>query len=243
MESSRRIRIVLYTRQPFVAQGMAAVLPAHPDFHLLGSDDSLSGTLARIQLERPDIVVVYPVSCVSLAELRQIRGACDSSHVVLWGRDAGSETAIQAMRLGVRAILPANLSIPEFLTSLRNVHRGVLCFGKDAWESASRARMGLTPRQEETVEMVAQGFRNCEIAQTLGVTEATVAAYLREISKKLGVKGRLELALYGRRNMDPGPALERIRPALPQAPPTLRTGVPHGLIVMTRRPSEAPVVQ
>ena len=43
VESDNRIRIVLYTQQPFVAQGLAAVLHSHADLELAACLDSLMG--------------------------------------------------------------------------------------------------------------------------------------------------------------------------------------------------------
>lgn len=50
----------------------------------------------------------------------------------------------------------------------------------------------LTPRERSIVALVTQGKRNREIAQTLGVSEATVENHLHRIYRKLGVTNRVE---------------------------------------------------
>lgn len=48
----------------------------------------------------------------------------------------------------------------------------------------------LSPRQQEVVELIAQGMTNAEIGERLGITERTVKAYAQELYDKLGVRNR-----------------------------------------------------
>ena len=54
----------------------------------------------------------------------------------------------------------------------------------------------LTKREEEIVQVVAEGLTNRDIARQLNLTEHTVRNYLFRIFNKLGTSNRLELALY-----------------------------------------------
>jgi len=54
----------------------------------------------------------------------------------------------------------------------------------------------LTKREEELVQLVAEGLTNRDIARQLNLTEHTVRNYLFRIFNKLGTSNRLELALY-----------------------------------------------
>ena len=54
----------------------------------------------------------------------------------------------------------------------------------------------LTPREEQVVNLVAEGIGNREVAQQLGIRENTVKKSLLRIYDKLGVSNRVELVLY-----------------------------------------------
>ena len=54
----------------------------------------------------------------------------------------------------------------------------------------------LTKREEEVVQLVAEGLQNREIAIDLKLSEHTIKNYLFRIFDKLGVSSRVELALY-----------------------------------------------
>jgi two-component system, NarL family, nitrate/nitrite response regulator NarL len=244
VESPKRIRIVLYSQQPFVAEGLAAVLRGQTDLELAACRDNLSATVACLKTARPDLLVIYLVSGISLSDLREVRSSESGYQIVLWGQELGGEFAFQAMQLGVRSILPANTSKENLLASLRNVHRGVLCFEKDLLESVlEQKRVALTPRQGQIVSLVSQGLKNKEIAFSLGITEGTVKVYLYKLFKKLGVNDRLDMALYGRRSLFGGqPGLERTRvPVLP-VKIAKKPVVPRSLLLIARKPPGIPVV-
>ncbi|MBA3912711.1 MAG: response regulator transcription factor [Acidobacteriales bacterium] len=51
-------------------------------------------------------------------------------------------------------------------------------------------------REQRVIELVAQGFKNRDIASSIGTTEHVVKNYLRVIYDKLGLWNRVELALW-----------------------------------------------
>jgi DNA-binding NarL/FixJ family response regulator len=51
-------------------------------------------------------------------------------------------------------------------------------------------------REQLVIELVAQGLKNREVAESMGTTEHVVKNYLRVIYDKLGLWNRVELALW-----------------------------------------------
>jgi len=51
----------------------------------------------------------------------------------------------------------------------------------------------LSPREKQTAELAAQGFRNREIAEVLQIKEGTVEQYLCRVYEKVGVESRTKL--------------------------------------------------
>ncbi len=141
---------------------------------------------------------------ISLADIHEIRAA-SPCRVILWGQDLEDDFAFQAMQLGVRGILRADIPIVDFLAAVRDVHKGALCFEPDLLKNVlSHKPVALSPRQREIVSLVARGCRNKEIAGAMGITEGTVKVYLYKLFKKLGINDRLDLALFGRKNLFSG---------------------------------------
>jgi len=51
-------------------------------------------------------------------------------------------------------------------------------------------------REQQVIQLVAQGLKNKEVADAIGTTEHVVNNYLRVIYDKLGLWNRVELALW-----------------------------------------------
>ena len=67
-------------------------------------------------------------------------------------------------------------------------------------EAPSPARsLGLTPREEEVLALVAAGRTNRQIAEVLFITEKTASLHVSHILAKLGVAGRVEAAAVAHR--------------------------------------------
>jgi DNA-binding NarL/FixJ family response regulator len=66
------------------------------------------------------------------------------------------------------------------------------------------AGSSLNAREQEIVALVAQGFKNKQIADALSLTSESVKVHLAHIFKKTGVKDRFELAMYGRQTRERG---------------------------------------
>jgi DNA-binding NarL/FixJ family response regulator len=200
--SNADISILFWTQQPFVGRGLADVLRDRPQYRLVECCDSLPAALACIGTARPAVVLVYLTARISLSEVRALRCAGDRSQIVLWGEGLTGEFAFQAMQLGVRGILAGTISIDGLLAALENVHRGMLCFEQELMDSVlAQTRVTLTRRQGQIVSLVSQGFKNKEIATAMGITEGTVKVYLYKLFRKLGMNDRLDMALYGIKNL------------------------------------------
>jgi DNA-binding NarL/FixJ family response regulator len=60
--------------------------------------------------------------------------------------------------------------------------------------------MQLSDRETEIVRCIASGMRNAEVAKRLSIGESTVKTHLNNIFQKLGIRDRVELALYAHRS-------------------------------------------
>ena len=77
------------------------------------------------------------------------------------------------------------------------------------FQQASRSAVdaqeaGLTRREAEVLELIAQGLRTREVAAQLGLSEYTVTTYIREVYDKLGVGNRAEAARAAARHITTG---------------------------------------
>jgi DNA-binding NarL/FixJ family response regulator len=111
------------------------------------------------------------------------------------------EDAIAALRAGARGLVFKRFALETLMTAIRTVVDGQVWFPPELQsEMAAQLReppaAALTRREREIVRHVAIGLRNAEVADRLHVTEGTVKTHLNNIFQKLGLRDRVELALY-----------------------------------------------
>jgi DNA-binding NarL/FixJ family response regulator len=205
------MRLLLYTDEPVLAQGLISILEATQSFTVTGTCSSMAEVKQRLQSGEPDLLLLDLTHEVTFSALSEIRRSMLHCKVVLWVHTIATELAFQAMGLGVRGILRKTLGAELVIKCLSKVHQGELWFEKALTDSfLSAKRISLTKREGQLVALLSQGLKNKEIASTLLISEGTVKVYLSKLFQKVGVKDRFELALYGLKNLAAGPPqLER----------------------------------
>jgi DNA-binding NarL/FixJ family response regulator len=111
------------------------------------------------------------------------------------------EDAVAALRAGARGLVFKRFALETLMTAIRTVVDGQVWLPPELQsEIAAQLReppgAALTRREREIVRHVAIGLRNAEVAERLHVTEGTVKTHLNNIFQKLGLRDRVELALY-----------------------------------------------
>lgn len=208
-------KVTLYCVQPVLIAGFQAILDSLDGF--TGSVcTSLTDLMDHIRKERPQLIVFEVTSAIDLDTLRKVI-ACDrDAAVILWVDGISAEFASRAISLGVRGLLRRSLPLETQARCLEKVAAGQLWVEKALSDKPLGTKLiAFAPRERQLVVLVAQGLKNKEIAQTLGVTEGTVKAYLCRLFEKTGASDRLELALFALRTFFVKPAGKGASPVLP----------------------------
>jgi len=217
-------KVTLYSVQPLLTAGFQAILKGLPDF--TGSAcTNLPDLMDHIRKEQPDVVVFEVSPAIDLNTLHDVIALDRDLAIILWVDDVSAEFAAQAISLGVRGLLRRSLPLEIQSRCLERVAAGELWVEKTLSNKLlSTRRIALTPRERQLVVLVSQGLKNKEIAYTLGVTEGTVKVYLCRLFEKTGASDRLELALFGLKNLFVNQTSEVSAPALSPAAGTRSSG-------------------
>jgi NarL family two-component system response regulator YdfI len=149
-------------------------------------------------------------SVEDLLESLQETGVARETPVILLLRVASADVVSQALRLGVRGILPPSPEPQQLAAALEAVVRELVVLnsetGSPVRSAASRAAPPdeltepLTPREREVLRLLASGLGNKEIAAKLKISEHTAKFHVASILGKLGAASRAEAVSIGMRN-------------------------------------------
>lgn len=205
------IRIAIADDHPIVLDGLEQLFGLESDFEVVVRSRDGEEAVAAVATHRPDVLVldVRLPRLDGLAVLRALRDAQSATHTVLLTAELPDGQLVEAIELGARAVVLKEAAPELLVEAVRAVAAGELWLERGIGSRALRrvlvreaglrdATRALTPRELDIVRLVADGLRNRAIAESLCITEGTVKIHLHRIFEKLGLSGRLELALWAR---------------------------------------------
>jgi DNA-binding NarL/FixJ family response regulator len=207
-ERSGATRLYLVEDHAVVREGLRMLLQA-AGMQVVGAAASATEAIPELARTRPDVVLLD----VDLGDedgielLPRIRDAAPHARVLVLTalRDPGH--AVAALRGGASGLVHKESEGSVVVRAVRAAAAGRRWFAPEilqasaaAGRPASEPPAALTDRERDLVGLVGEGLRNEEIARRLGVTEKTVRNQLTAIFEKLGVAGRLELAVFAYRH-------------------------------------------
>lgn len=192
------VTVGVFTDEPIVVQGLSAVLGSNGTFQLIPLVCSPEEVCQRVLESQPQVLLVDFSDRVSFPLLKGLRNRAPECKLLLWVRDVSIQVAHEAFEIGIRGIVRKNLDVELLVRCLKVVSEGELWYERGLMQVLHDAKtVRLTRREAQLLILVGQGLSNKEIATTLFLTEGTIKYYLSRLFKKMGVRDRLELALYG----------------------------------------------
>ncbi|MCW5550612.1 MAG: response regulator transcription factor [Verrucomicrobiae bacterium] len=196
------IKVSIVEDQQATRDMLAALARGSEGFICDGAYANAETALKRLPTERPDVVLLdLELPCMSGVEFIAAATARQPGLriLVLTIHDDPVRifTALEAGASGylVKPVAPAK--ILEAITEIHNggapmssqIARLVVKTFHHRGEARSELEV-LTPREDEMLRLVAQGFHSSEIAGRLGISPRTVGTHLRNIYEKLHVHTR-----------------------------------------------------
>jgi DNA-binding NarL/FixJ family response regulator len=210
------VRILLADDHPIVRDGLKKLLQLEDDFEVVGEAADGREVLDKVQELDPDVLLLdlRMPNLDGLAALQALQQNNRRTRVIVLTASEDKNEFVQAMKLGCSGIVLKQTAPDLIVKSIRKVHGGEIWLdshttaavmrqfstGMDASSASGggkgRERSPLSTREREIVALVAQGYKNKEMAEKMFISEQTVKNHLHNIFDKLGVSDRLELALY-----------------------------------------------
>jgi len=214
-EPPRKIRVLLSDDHPIVRDGLRRLIDLEPDMEVVGEAGDGETTVQLIERTSPDIVLLdlRMPGVDGFGALQRLQRLPNKPKILVVTASEEKSEHLQAMKMGCSGIVLKHTNSELILKSIRKVYEGEIWLDSHTTaavmkEFASggepgsqgtvrgRDRSPLSQREREIVALVAQGYKNKEMAEKMFISEQTVKNHLHNIFDKLGVSDRLELALY-----------------------------------------------
>lgn len=196
------IRVLIVDDHEILADSLARVLDEEPDMVSVGLAKNLAQARARVATETPDVLLLdrrLPDGdgVAAIPELRAIRPSMNI--VVLTAADS-DHVLVQAIEAGAAGFVSKTRGLGEVTAAVRAAAAGEAVISPELLSRllpkltrTAGPEPELTRREQEVLDMLAQGLSNAAIAEQLTVSVHTVRNHIANLSSKLGAHSKLEV--------------------------------------------------
>jgi DNA-binding NarL/FixJ family response regulator len=208
------IRVLIADDQRVVREGLVMLVGLLEGIEVVGTASDGVEAVEGAEREQPDVVLIdMRMPNMEGAEAtRRIRSALPGTQVLVLTTYADDDSLFPALQAGARGYLTKDASAEEIEQAIRAVAAGRMhldpavqarlveaVVDAEAAEAAGgpeRLPDDLTPREVETLKLIAAGLSNAEIAAALVVSDATVKTHINRVFRKTGVRDRAQAVRY-----------------------------------------------
>jgi two-component system, NarL family, response regulator DevR len=205
-----KIRLMLVDDHEVVRLGMRAAFELETDILLVGEASNGAEALAKITVLAPEVILmdVRMEKLGGIEACREIKSRYPQIIVLLITSYPDEEAVAAAIIAGASGYLLKNVSRAELLKTVRLVATGQSLLNPEATKQAVSHMQtladgtiqspgeDLTRQERNVLALVARGYTNKQIAETLSVSEKTARNHVSHILEKLNLSRRSEAAVY-----------------------------------------------
>jgi two-component system, NarL family, response regulator DevR len=202
-----KTRIMIVDDHEVVRMGMRLLFETESDFTVVGEASNGAEALAKVAVLDPQLILmdVRMEKMGGIEACREIKSQYPQVRILMLTSYADDEAIMASVLAGASGYLLKHLSRAELLRSVRLVASGQTLIDPAASQQAmqrltSSPASDLTEREREVLALVARGYTNKQIAETLYVSEKTARNHVSHILEKLGMARRSEAAAYAVEN-------------------------------------------
>lgn len=196
MSDGNVIRTLVVDDHPVVRAGLVALIGQQPQIEVVGAAADGAQAVELFEEHHPDVTLMdlrMPV-LDGISALERIRERHPRARIILLTTFDSDADITRGIRAGAMAYLLKDAPRETLVETIRAVHAGQRRIPPEvAAKLAEHASSPeLTVREQEILQLMAEGKPNREIAEALFVSEGTVKTHVNHIFHKLGVQDRTQ---------------------------------------------------
>ena len=210
----KKVRILIADDHDIVRRGMRPLIESEWGWEICGEARDGREAVEMAEKLKPDVVVLDVAMPVlnGVDATRQIRRALPGTEVLAFTGSESEELVHQLFAAGARSCVRKSEAAEHLIPAIKALceHRPYLdsrvsqivfeSYLKGGLDAGQATPGGLTPREREVVQLLAEGRGNKEVATALGTSVKTVETQRAAIMRKLGFTAFSELVRYAVRN-------------------------------------------
>ncbi|MCP8463311.1 two-component system response regulator NarL [Pseudomonas sp. ZM23] len=206
-----RARILLVDDHPMMRKGVIQLLEFENDLCVVGEAGNGEEALRLARELEPDMILLdlNMKGMTGLDTLRAMRENDVDARIVVFTVSDDRHDVINVLRAGADGYLLKDMEPERLLEHIRQAATGQLAISPQLTQVLAQALRGddrpkgieeLTDRERQILRQLAHGYSNKMIARKLDITEGTVKVHVKRVLHKLGMRSRVEAAVWAVEN-------------------------------------------
>lgn len=205
-----KIRVLVVDDHTILREGLRSLLESENDFDVVAEADNGHKAVEYVRKYKPDVVLMDIAMPLlnGINATEQIRRERRCTQVLILSQHESEEYIRRALAAGASGFLLKDTNSTELINAIRAVHQGESILSPAVtrlviedylrWGDIQpkETRDGLTPRESEVLQLIAEGNTNKQIAKILCISIKTVQAHRSNLMKKLDLHDKAELVKY-----------------------------------------------
>ena len=213
-----KIKLLIAEDHPFTRQTLAYEFKKMEEIEFKGAFENGKDAFEYCLLNDVDVIlmdITMPVmdGIIATKEIKKIK---PNTKIIILTSHKEKENVLDSLSSGANAYCVKNIKTPELLEIIKTVYDGGVFFDKeiaayilDIFKTIEKQKMEeklqaevfhITQAERTVLKLIADGYTNAQISETLFLAKSTVKNHVSNIIKKLNVKDRTQIALFTVKN-------------------------------------------
>ncbi len=214
--TEQAIRVLVVDDQQLIREGIASVLDIQLGITVVGTATNGVEAVAQAETLAPDLILmdVRMPRMDGMVATEQVRHKFPDCQVIMLTTFDDDEYIIRSLQAGACGYLLKDIPADDLAEAVRLAHKGIYQLAPEVagrlvgaaagvharTKMAKHVQNDLTNREWEVLRLLAKGASNSEIAEELVVSEGTVKNHVSNILAQLGVRDRIQAAIFAIEN-------------------------------------------
>ena len=209
-----KIRVLIVDDHAIVRAGLRMLINPQPDMEVVGEAADGHEALCQARAANPDVLTLDLTmpGGGGLKILERLGQACPQTRVLVLTMHEDPSYLRAALAAGATGYVAKSAVDGELLTAIRSIAQGRTFVTMALGDRGTRQVLGdpptradspprapvklLSPREQEVLELLAQGYTNKEVGTRLCLSVKTIETHRAHIGDKLGLRSRADLTRY-----------------------------------------------
>ena len=205
------IRVLIADDHTVVRSGVRLLLEIEPDIVVVGEARDGHEAVTLTETLQPDVVLmdIAMPEMDGMVATRQIKAAWPQVNILGLTMHRSDEYFFEMLKAGASGYVLKGADTRDLINAIRIVHQGEVFLYPTMAQRLVQDYLrrvkdeiapgpALSPREKETLQLLAEGYSNKEIAEKLVISPSTVHTHRSNLMSKLGLTTRYELIQFAR---------------------------------------------